>query len=51
MIFDFLEVPGVPGAPPEGSLGGGPGSKFAGRFMPGPLGFGIVFYIDFDVDF
>ena len=47
-----------PGPPPlgpwgasQGLPGGGPGSKFAGRLVPSPLGFGIVFYIDFDVDF
>ena len=58
MIFDFLEVPGglgrlpwVPGAPPGGSLGGGSGLNSSGRFVPGPLGFGIIFYIDSDVDF
>ena len=58
IIFDFLEVPWglgrlpwVPGAPPRGSLGGVLSSKFAARFVAGPLGFGIVFYVDFDVDF
>ena len=58
VIFDFLEVPWglgrlpwVPGAPPRGSPGGGPGPNSSGRFLAGPLGFGIVFYDDFDIDF
>ena len=58
MIFDFLEVPWglgrfpwVPGAPPRGSLGGGPDPMSAGQKVPSPLGFGIVFYDDFDIDF
>ena len=41
----------APGAPPRGSQGGGPGPKSAGQNLPSPLGFGIVFYDDFDVDF
>ena len=58
IIFDFLEVPWglgrlpwVPGAPPRGSLGGGPDPMSSAQNWPSPLGFGIVFYIDFDVDF
>ena len=58
IIFDFLEVPEglgrlpwVPGAPPRGSLGGGPDPNSPGRFMVSPLGFGIVSYDDFDIDF
>ena len=35
----------------RGSLGGGPGPMSAGHFVLSPLGFGIVFYDDFDVDF
>ena len=57
-IYDFLEVPWglgrlpwVPGAPPGGSLGGGPDPNSSARFMPSPLGFGIVFYNDFYIDF
>ena len=38
---------GVPGR----SLGGGPDPMSAGQNWPSPLGFGIVFYIDVDVDF
>ena len=45
----------VPGPPPlgplGGSLGGGPDPNSSGQKVPSPLGFGIVFYIDFDVDF
>ena len=44
-----------PGPPPlgpwGGSLGGGPGPMSAGQKWASPLGFRIVFYIDFDVDF
>ena len=50
--------PVVPGPPPLGPWGasrvlsgGGPGPKCAGRFLASPLGFRIIFYIDFDVDF
>ena len=31
--------------------GGGPGSKFVTQNVPSPLGYGIVFYIDVDIDF
>ena len=31
--------------------GGGPGPMSAGQKWSSPLGFGINFYIDFDVDF
>ena len=58
IIFDFLKVPWglgrlpwVPGAPPRGSLGGGPGAMSAAQNLLSPLGFGIVFYDDFDIDF
>ena len=44
-------LPWVPGAPPGGSLGGGPDPMSAGQKWASPLGFGIVFYIDFDIDF
>ena len=41
-------------APSLGSLGrlpeGGPDPNSSARFLASPLGFGIVFYIDFDVD-
>ena len=57
-IYDFLEVPWglgrlpwVPGAPPGGSLGGGPDPNSSGQNVLSPLGFRIVFYVDFDVDF
>ena len=57
IIFDFLEVPWglgrlpwVPGASPGGSLGGGPDPMSSGQNVASPLGFGIVFYVDFDVD-
>ena len=44
-----------PGPPPlgpwGGSLGGGPDPNSPGRFMESPLGFRIVSYFDFDVDF
>ena len=47
-----------PGPPPlgpwgasQGVPGGGPGAMSAGQNVLSPLGFGIVFYIDFDVDF
>ena len=44
-----------PGPPPlgpwGGSLGGGPDPMSAGQNLARPLGFGIVFYDDFDVDF
>ena len=63
MIFLCLErahgclgaCPVVPGPPPWGpwgaSLEGGPGPNSSGRFVASPLGFGIIFYIDFDIDF
>ena len=58
IIFDFLEVPWglgrlpwVPGAPPRGSLGRGPGPMSAGQKVASPLGFGIVFHDNFDIDF
>ena len=58
IIFDFLEVPWglgrlpwVPGAPPGGSLGGGPGPMSAAQKWSSPLGSGIVFYVYFYVDF
>ena len=58
IIFDFLEVPWglgrlpwVPGAPPGGSLGEGPDAMSEAQNHSSPLGFGIVFYVDFDVDF
>ena len=48
----------VPEPPPlgpwgasQGVPGGGPGPMSASQNWPSPLGFGIVFYIDFDVDF
>ena len=44
-------LPWVPGAPPGGSLGGGPGPMSATQNLASPLGFGIIFYIDFDIDF
>ena len=54
IIYDFLEVPcglgrlpWVPGASPGGSLGGGPGPMSAGQKSVSPLGFRIVFCIDF----
>ena len=34
-----------------GSLGGGPGPMSAAQNVPSPLGFGVVFYDDFDIDF
>ena len=44
-----------PGPPPlgpwGGSLGGGPDPMSAGQKWASPLGFGIVFYVDFDIDF
>ena len=47
-----------PGPPPlgpwgasRGIPGGGPDPNSPGRFMLSPLGFRIVFYVDFDVDF
>ena len=44
----------VPGPPPLGpwgaALGGGPGPMSAGQNWLSPLGFGVVFYVDFDVD-
>ena len=50
--------PVVPGPPPLGPWGasqGLPGGAFgpmsAGQNVESPLGFRIVFYIDFDVDF
>ena len=53
-IYDFLKVPWglgrlpwVPGVPPGGSLEGGPDPNSESQNMPGPLGFGIVFYVDF----
>ena len=58
IIFDFLEVPWglgrlpwVPGAPPRGSLGRVSGPMSADQKVASPLGFGIVFYVDFDIDF
>ena len=48
----------VPGPPPLGSWGasrelpgGGPGAMSAGQNVASPLGFRIVFVIDFDIDF
>ena len=38
---------GVPGR----SLGGVPDPKSAAQKLPSPLGFGIVFSVDFDIDF
>ena len=47
-----------PGPPPlgpwgasRGVPGGGLGPNSSGRFMASPPGFGIVFYVDVDVDF
>ena len=44
-----------PGPPPlgpwGGSLGGGPDPMSEAQNLAGPLGFGIVFYVDFDIDF
>ena len=44
-----------PGPPPlgpwGGSLGGGPDPMSAPQNMPSPLGFGIVFYVELDIDF
>ena len=47
-----------PGPPPlgpwgasQGVPGGIPDPNSSGRFLAGPLGFGIVFYDDFDIDF
>ena len=37
--------------PPGGSLGGGPGPMSEAQNVPSPLGFRIVFYDDFDIDF
>ena len=44
IIYDFL-------APPGGSLGGGPDPMSAAQKSVDPLGFGIVFLIDLDIDF
>ena len=48
----------VPGPPPlgpwgasRGLPGGGPGPMSEDQNVPSPLGFGIVFYDDFDIDF
>ena len=50
--------PVVPGPPPlgpwdasQGVPGGGPGPMSEAQNWASPLGFGIVFYIDFDVVF
>jgi hypothetical protein len=44
--------PGPPSLGPWGdSLGGGPDPMSAGQNWASPLGFGIVLYVDFDVDF
>ena len=47
-----------PGPPPLGPWGasqgapeGGPDPMSAGQKSASPLGFGIVFYVDFDIDF
>ncbi len=44
-----------PGPPPlgpwGGSLGGGPGPNYSAQKLLSPLGCGIVFYDDFDIDF
>ena len=44
-----------PGPPPLGpwgaSLGGGPDPNSSAQKVASPLGFGIVFYDDFDIDF
>ena len=42
---------GPPLGPWGGSLGGGPDPMSAGQKWLSPLGFGIVFYDDFDIDF
>ena len=44
-----------PGPPPlgpwGGALGGGPDPMCAAQNVLYPLGLGIVFYVDFDIDF
>ena len=35
----------------QGLPGGGPGPNSADQNLASPLGFGIVFYVDFDIDF
>ena len=44
-------LPWVPGAPPRGCPGGRPDPMSADQKSPSPLGFGIVFYDDFDIIF
>ena len=43
--------PGSLGRLPGGPRGGGPGPMSSGQNVASPLGFGIIFYIDFDIDF
>ena len=47
----WAAFPGLLERLPKGSLGGVPDPMSAGQNLPSPLGFGIVFYVDFDIDF
>ena len=51
IIYDFLEVPWGLGRLPWDVPGGGTGAISAAQNVASPLGFGVVFYDDFDIDF